>query len=204
MSINIILNWSIRDNQNLPVFPSWPFGTWLWNSKYLWISSIVAWSFKVSLRLFLLHESMRVNKYVGCVSTFYSSHDTSNSRCSRALFTAFKLKRAFANAFPFNTFFIQPFVSSHASSIISAYPDPLILWLVSIPMKFISVWKRPWITTCSLSLSGKVNIKGRAFIYTPRSKVFMVYFWSIAFVASTDCCNSSWTVSYWVIGRGIV
>ena len=90
--------------------------------------------------------------------------NSSSSRCSRASFTAFKLTRAFANAFPFNTFFIQPFVTSRAASMISAYLDSHILWLVRIQMKFISVWNILGITTCLLNLSGKVHINGRAFI----------------------------------------
>ena len=102
-----------------------------------------------------------ISKHVGCISTYFPSQSTSNSRRSRALFTAFKLKRAFANGFPFYTSFIQPFVTRLSSSMISAYQDPHISWLVSIPTKFISVWKGPDIITCSMNLSGKVHLKGR-------------------------------------------
>ena len=100
-----------------------------------------------------------ISKHVGFISTYFPSQSTSNSRRSRALFSTFKLKRAFANGFPFNTSFIQPFVTRLSSSMISAYQDPHISWLVR--SKFISEWKGPGIKTCSMNLSGKDHLKGR-------------------------------------------
>ena len=64
--------------------------------------------------------------------------------------------------------------------------------------------KRTWNYNMLYEFVWKSPSQRKVFIHTPRSKVFIVYFLPTAFVASSDCCNSSWTVSCWVIGRCIV
>lgn len=51
--------------------------------------------------------------------------------------------------------------------------------------------KRTWNYNALYEFVWKSPSQRKAFINTPRSKIFIVYFLPTAFVASSDCCNSS-------------
>ena len=127
--------WLRKDIQKAAVFPKWPLSNL---SSYAWYFSMrvtVEGSLRAGLRWTRLQDwvTLRRVSELG-MAAFSSSMNCSIKSLSNASHTVFRQKRDLAYAFPLKTPFRDPFVTSCASQIISAYPEPLILWPVSIPM----------------------------------------------------------------------